>query len=341
MDTSAIISLNQSYDRLCHWECQLLFNESPDENTEPNIVDLLSFHEAWENDPSFRSSLDKSYPSFCVYRFPQRYSGSYDATYKLLLEDIKRSAISCGYKLFQSKARKIMQGQSVTMGCCQHRKYYPPDDRYVKDFKPGSLFADGLRRKTIRRNDMFESRGQVGKSMPRKTTTSKPTDLSEICPFHINVFWSIHDSQWYLTKTASDRCHEHHPILDAELIKINRKQMSDSTKLLTTDCLEVHTKPSQVSKIIHQRTGQLFSSRQVKLFRKKRKPYPLLPKISQKTKTPLRSSWWIPSKPQNQLVFLHCSTTLNQHSSQTNHVAKRTPIPPDGRRRKNVPPISG
>ena len=273
MNTSAIVNLNQSYDRLCYWECHLLFNESPDDKTEPITVDLLSFPDAWATDPSFRSSLDKSYPSFCVYRFPDRYTGSYDTTHKKLVEDIKRAAISCGYTLFQSKARKIKQGQSVTMGCCQYRKYYPPPDRYVKDFKPGSLFADGLRRKTIRRCDRIESRGQVGKTMPRKTHTTKPTDLSEICPFHINLFWSNHDSHWYLTKNASGRCHEHHPIFTPELIKINRKQMDESTKKLSTDCLEVHTKPSQVSKIIHQRTGQLFSSRQVKLLRKKKKLY--------------------------------------------------------------------
>ena len=270
MDSSALSNVNASFSRLCHWDCELLFDQSSDKTSPPNIIDLLSFHDVSFDHTKTVNPQCPSFPSFCVYRFPSHYSGEYESTRKPIVEALKKSAINCGFKLFQGKSRKIKDGHSITVACVNNRVYYSPPERYKKNFDSGSLYADGLKTKTIRRNDKVESRGSKGLSMPRKTNTSKPTVLGKLCPFQINIFWSSKDSNWYLTKNASGRSHDNHPTCNPDLIMIDRKQMDADTRELALDCLKVHAKPSVTSKIIHQRTGQLFSSRQVSLLRKTR-----------------------------------------------------------------------
>ena len=279
-------------DLIAQWDCRILFNPSATTVTpssdstsssqkstecfEKGCIDLLDYVSASSPRQQFPfvnivTAPDKTFPKFCNFQFPPHYKGieSRDS----LVGDIIKAAQNCGVKLTVGRAReyrknKILDGYSLSLCCCYYFLY-----RYKSKIlsSGGSLYQDEIKHTWIRTNRKFENRGKLGKTLPRKTTTVLPRSKDKLCPFHIIIYLSYSDNRWYLSKNGSGRFHLNHPKIDPSIIKTSMRHLDDDNLKLTKDCNAINVKPSSTARLIHQRSGNLISSQQVKHQRNKDK----------------------------------------------------------------------
>jgi hypothetical protein len=150
------------------------------------------------------------YPKQFMMRFAEAYSGE-------MMWDMLKSA-SCkasdeqGYTLRTIQCDKstvstkiatsgiAVIGWTYSLGCVRSRLYQIRQTMlsFVKD-GDNHVFAQGNKATLMKGNRNIEQRGPLGKTLPRKTTTTLPIVAQQRCPFQINIYYHKSDGYYYLS----------------------------------------------------------------------------------------------------------------------------------------------
>jgi hypothetical protein len=169
-----------------------------------------------------------SYPKQCMMRFPEVYSG--EMMWDMLKSAICKASEEEGYTLRTIQYDKstvstksatsgiAVIGWTYSLGCVRSRLYQSRQTMrsFVKD-GDNHVFAQGNKATLMKGNRNIEQRGPLGKTLPRKMTTTLPAVAQQRCPFRINIYYHKSDGYYYLSTNGNVQnfqkgliCSHHH-----------------------------------------------------------------------------------------------------------------------------------
>jgi hypothetical protein len=131
-----------------HWDCKLMFKEEEDG---PNI-DLLDYINLSEQEED-KTPNNTSYPSFCLYKFPDRFNGLGD--WPKLKKELHSSGIAGGCSLISNHVKSLAVGNKYHVTCHRYRTYNEKVNLKMK-YTEGSDYMDGIATSTVKQNRMIE-----------------------------------------------------------------------------------------------------------------------------------------------------------------------------------------
>jgi hypothetical protein len=154
------------------------------------------------------------YPKQCMMRFPEVYSG--EMIWDMLNIAICKASEEQGYTLRTIQCDKsTVSTKSATsgiavidwtysLGCVRSRLYqrHQTMRSFVKD-GDNHVFAHGNKVTFMKGNSNIEQRGPLGKTLPRKMTTTLPVVAQQRCPFRINIYYHKSDGYYYLSTNGN------------------------------------------------------------------------------------------------------------------------------------------
>jgi hypothetical protein len=154
------------------------------------------------------------YPKQCMMRFPEVYSG--EMMWDMLKSSICKASEEQGYTIRTIQCDKsTVSTKSATSGIavigwtyslgCVHSRLYQSRQTMRSCVKDGDnhLFAQVNKATLIKCNMNIEQRGPLGKTLPRKTTTTLPVVAQQRCLFRINIYYHKSDGYYYLSTNGN------------------------------------------------------------------------------------------------------------------------------------------
>jgi hypothetical protein len=213
MDSIEVERLLADEVRLKHWDCTLMFDVAGLEG-ERDILQYVKPNALAKDLQLMMECTTNDFPKQCMMRFPEVYSG--EMMWDMLKSAICKASEEQGYTLrtIQSDKSTVSTksatsgipviGWTYSLGCVRSRLYQSRQTMrsFVKD-GDNHVFALGNKTTFMKGNRNIEQRGPLGKTLPRKTTTTLPVVEQQRCPFRINIYYHKSDGYYYLSTNGN------------------------------------------------------------------------------------------------------------------------------------------
>jgi hypothetical protein len=222
-------------------------------------------------------------------RFPKVYSGE-------MMWDMLKSAI-CKASEEQGYTRRTIQcdkstvstksvtsgipviGWTYSLGCVRSRLYQSCQTMrsFVKD-GDNLVFALGNKATLMKGNRNIEQRGPLGKTPPRKTTTTLPVVAQQRCPFRINIYYRKSDGYYYLSTNGNVHnfqqgiiCSHHHHERKTVVFS-SRTDMDEHVEKMVKQFAMTNSSPSTYVRMLHRMDDRMYDVQTVaNIFNKAKK----------------------------------------------------------------------
>jgi hypothetical protein len=144
-------------------ECKLVFKEEED-GPEIYLLDSVNLSEEEED----KIPKNSSYPTFCVYKFPDIFNGI--RYWTNLKKGIPSSGIAGGSSLISNNATPLACGKKYHVTCHRYQLYKEKLDLKRKH-KERSDYMEGMAKTTDKHNRLIETRGPTGVKQSQKIQT--------------------------------------------------------------------------------------------------------------------------------------------------------------------------
>jgi hypothetical protein len=128
---------------------------------------------------------------------------------------------------------------------------------FVKD-GDNLVFALGNKATLMEGNRNIEQRGPLGKTLPRKTTTTLPVVAQQRCPFRINIYYHKYDGYYYLSINGNVHnfqkgiiCSHHHHERQAVVFS-SRTDMDEHVEKMVKQFAMTNSSPSTCVRMLHR-----------------------------------------------------------------------------------------
>jgi hypothetical protein len=170
-------------------------------------------------------------------------------------------------------------GWTYSLGCVRSRLYQSRQTMrsFVKD-GDNHVFAQGKKATLMKCNRNIEQRGPLGKTMPRKTTTTLPVVAQQRCPFRINIYYHKSDGYYYLSTNGNVQnflkglicAHHHHE--RQTVIFSSRTDMDEHLEKMVKQFAVTNSSPSTCVWMLHRMEDHLYDVQTVaNIFNKAKK----------------------------------------------------------------------
>jgi len=274
MDNIEVERLLADEVRLKHWDCTLMFDVAGLvgvhdilQYVKPNALakDLQLMMECTRND----------FPKQCMMRFPEVYAG--EMMWDMLKSAICKASEEQGYTLRTIQCDKStvstksatsgipVIGWTYSLGCVRSRLYQSRQTMrsFVKD-GDNVVFAQGNKATLMKGNRNIEQRGPLGKTLPRKTTTTLPVIAQKRCPFRINIYYHKLDGYYYLSTNGNVHnfqkgiiCSHHHHERQTVVFS-SRTDMDEHVEKMVKQFAMTNSSPSTCVRMLHRMDDRLY-----------------------------------------------------------------------------------
>jgi hypothetical protein len=155
-------------------------------------------------------------------------------------------------------------GWTYSLGCVRSRLYQSRQTMrsFVKD-GDNHVFALGNKATLMKGNRNIEQRGPLGKTLPRKTTTTLPVVAQQRCPFRINIYFHKSDGYYYLSTNGNVHnfqkgiiCSHHHHERQAVFFS-SRTDMDEHAEKMVKQFAMTNSSPSTCVRMLHRMDDHL------------------------------------------------------------------------------------
>jgi hypothetical protein len=85
----------------------------------------------------------------------------------------------------------------------------------------------------------------------RNTSTERPRNQDDLCPFFFNVYWDPDQNRWYVPQRCpGDPTHAGHAFKEAHCVVIPAKNVGVDSVKLAEDCLKQHTSTDAIKALM-------------------------------------------------------------------------------------------
>jgi hypothetical protein len=155
-------------------------------------------------------------------------------------------------------------GWTYSCGCVCSRLYQIRQTMcsFVKD-GDNIVFAQGNKATLMKGNRNIEQRGPLGKTLPRKTTTTLPVVAQQWCPFRINIYYHKSDGYYYLSTNGNVQyfqkglicSHQHH---ERQMVVFSiRNDMDEHVEKMVKQFAMKNSSPSTCVRMLHRMDDRL------------------------------------------------------------------------------------
>jgi hypothetical protein len=125
-------------------------------------------------------------------------------------------------------------------------------------------FAQGNKVTLMKGNRNIEQSGPLGKTLPRKTTTTLPIVAQQRCPFRINIYYHKSDGYYYLSTNGNVHsfqkgliCSHHHHERKMVVFSI-RTDMDEHVEKMVKQFATMNSSPSTCVRMLHRMDDRLY-----------------------------------------------------------------------------------
>jgi hypothetical protein len=199
-------------------------------------------------------------------------------TQKELIGGFKREAAAQGVHLTQSASSSNIEargGRFFKLACDRYRLYYPTADTTKKraadmtnldSTVPSPLYQTGVKMGTIRYSK--KSRGKEGKTMVRRTETSKARTSEQRCPFNFTFRYNKQTDCWSLKGGTGCASHGFHAGKTKACLGLKTGELSAEAKKDIAGYAEASGNPRITRKIMKFKSGIELTHDQIHYIRK-------------------------------------------------------------------------
>jgi hypothetical protein len=164
----------------------------------------------------------------------------------------------------------VVIGWTYSLGCVRSRLYQIRQTMlsFVKD-GDNRVFAQGSKETLMKGNMNIEQRGPLGKTLPRKTTTTLPVVAQQRCPFRINSYYHRSDRYYYLSTNGNFQnfqkgliCSHHHHERQMVVFSI-RTDMDKHVEKMVKQFAMTNSSPSTCVPMLHRMDYHLYDVQNV------------------------------------------------------------------------------
>lgn len=230
------------------------------------LIDLVNYLSTNKTSENFFRSL--GYPPNTRFRFPEEYYGMENS--KKLVEDIINAAAKINGQNLSTRGsdkdkKSAHRLYSIVIGC--HR-YFTQRNSDALEFEDGKFAATGTRKTSV-----HQSKTKKKNPKKRKTTSSRPASMEEICTFHIVIFLGP-DNRWYLStmgyrkssKYSAIECRQHcgHPPIESAAMNPGTRTLSEDVLELRSQMEKAGCTHSEQARVVSVRTGHQWTPEQMR-----------------------------------------------------------------------------
>jgi hypothetical protein len=134
---------------------------------------------------------------------------------------------------------------------------------FVKD-GDNLVFALGNKATLLKGNRNIEQRSPLGKTIPRKTTTTLPVVAQQRCPFRINIYYHKSDGYYYLSTNGNVHSFQkgiifsHHHHERQMVVFSSRTNMDEHVDKMVKQFAMMNSAPSTCVRILHRMDDRLY-----------------------------------------------------------------------------------
>jgi hypothetical protein len=140
------------------------------------------------------------------------------------------------------------------------------------------VFSQGNKATLMKGNRNIEQRGPIGKTLPRKTTTTLPVVAQQRCPFRINIYYHKSDGYYYLSTNGNVQnfqkgliCSHHHHERHTVVFS-SRTDMDEHVEKMVKQFAMMNSSPSTCVRMLHRIDDRLYDVQTVaNIFNKAKK----------------------------------------------------------------------
>jgi hypothetical protein len=161
-------------------------------------------------------------------------------------------------------------GWTYLLGCVRSHLYQSCQTMpsFVKDWYT-YVFAQGNIATLMKGNRNIEQRGPLGKTLPRKTTTTLPVVAQQRCPFWINIYYHKSDGYYYLSTHGNVHhfqkgliCSHHHHERQTVVFS-SRNDMDEHMEKMVKQFAMTNSSPSTCVWMLHRMDDCLYDVQNV------------------------------------------------------------------------------
>jgi hypothetical protein len=168
---------------------------------------------------------------------------------------------------------------TYSLGCVRSRLYQSRQKMrsFVKD-GDNHVFAQGNKANLMKGNMNIEQRGPLGKTLPRRTTTTLPVVAQQRCPFRTNIYYHKSDGYYYLSTNGNVQnfqkgiiCSHHHHERHTVVFS-SRTDMDEHVEKIVKQFAMTNSSPSTCIRMLHRMDDRLYDVQTVaNIFNKAKK----------------------------------------------------------------------
>jgi hypothetical protein len=156
-------------------------------------------------------------------------------------------------------------GWTYSLGCVRGRLYQSRHTMRlcVKD-GDNHVFAQGNKATLMKGKINIEQRGPLGKTLPRKTTTTLPVVAQQRCPFRINIYYHKYDGYYYLSTNGNVQNYQkglicsHHHHERQTVVFSSRTDMDEHVEKMVKQFAMMNSSPSTCVRMLHRMDDHLY-----------------------------------------------------------------------------------
>jgi hypothetical protein len=268
MDSIEVDILLADEVRLKHWDCTIMFDVAGLDG-QHNILQYSKPNALAKDLELMMECTTNGYPKQCMMRFPEVYSG--EMVWDMLKSAICKASEEQGYTLRTIQCDKStvstksatsgipVIGWTYSLGCVCSRLYQNCQTMHscLKDGY-NYVFAQGNKAILMKGNRNIEQRGPLGKTLPRKTTTTLPAVAQQRCPFRINIYYHKSDGYYFLSTNGNVQnfqkglvcSHHHHEI--KMVVFSSRTDMYEHVEKMVKQIAMMNSSTSTCVRMLHR-----------------------------------------------------------------------------------------